>query len=171
MEILIYDSESNGFLDVATKVHCIAMSTLEEGSETLYEPADIEAGLSRLLEADILVCHNEIHHDLPLFKKLHGWEPRPEQVILDTLVLSRMLHPKRAMPYGMKAKAPHSIEAWARRFDMFKVENEDWSVYTEHMGNRCRSDVTINKLTLMELIKEAGYEDTQDVFFQSISGR
>jgi DNA polymerase-1 len=127
--------------------------------------------LSRLHEADILVCHNEIEYDLPLFKKVYGWEPKPHQIVLDTLVFSRMMHPKRAVPYGMKSKAPHSIEAWARRFDKFKVENEDWSVYTDHMGVRCKSDVEINKLVLKELINEAGYQGSEDVFFQSYAGR
>ncbi|RLD44875.1 MAG: hypothetical protein DRI88_09095 [Bacteroidetes bacterium] len=170
MDIVVFDSESNGYLDVADRVHCIAVEPVGCDNE-IFLPHEIEAGLSRLLEADILVCHNEIEHDIPLFLKIHGWVPRPEQVLLDTLVFSRMLHPKRAMPYGMKSKAPHSIEAWARRFDMFKVENEDWSVYTDHMGVRCRSDVSINMLILNELIKEAGYEDTPDVFYQALTGR
>ena len=169
MDVLVYDSESNGFLDVADTIHCIATSKLQDITECLYKPDMIDDGLSRLLEADVLVAHNEIEHDLPLFLKIKGWKPKPNQLILDTMVFSRMLNPKRPLPYGMKDNKPHSIEAWARRFGLFKVENEDWSVYTDHMGVRCKSDVEINKLVLKELIREAGY-DSEDVFFQSYTG-
>ena len=170
MDILVYDSESDGFLDEATQRWCIAMGWYgkEEAGVDLYDPTQIEVALSRLHQADVLVCHNEKKHDLPLFKKLYGWEPKSHQIILDTLVYSRMLHPKRPAPAGYYGGKPHSIEAWGYRVGRGKPEHEDWSKYTEDMGHRCCEDVEINRLMLKELEREC--EDTE-MFYHTFDAK
>lgn len=159
MLVTVFDSESNGFLDVADKLWCIATCDVVDHSVPvkLFDPKDIQAGLDTLHRSDVLVGHNIIKHDLPLFKKLYGWEPKSHQVIVDTLVLSRMLYPKRPTPFGYVGKASHSIEAWGVRLGYPKPEHEDWSKYSDDMGTRCKEDVKINLQVLQELEREAEY--------------
>lgn len=151
----VFDAEANGFLDVADRVWCIAATT-ERGGKVLFTPADIKDGLDYLHQSDILTGHNIKGYDLPLFKKVYGWEPLPHQAIVDTLIMSRMLMPKRENPAGYVGNKPHSLEAWGYRVGMSKPEHTDWSQYSEAMGNRCIWDVKINKAVLKELERETG---------------
>lgn len=156
MLVRVFDTESNGFLDVADTLWCIA--TVDKGSSgtaTLFPPTDVVKGLAHLSLADVLVGHNIKKHDLPLLKKLYDWEPASHQVVVDTLVFSRMLNPKRPPPPDYKGKATHSIEAWARRLGRWKPDHTDWSQYSDAMGHRCVEDAEINLLVLEELEREA----------------
>lgn len=158
MIVTVFDSESNGFLDVADKLWCLATVDRDTPDSTkLFTPNRVVEGLAVLHQADVLVGHNIIKHDLPLFLKLHGWKPKSHQVIVDTLVLSRMLNPKRPMPQGYTGKATHSIEAWGHRVGLAKPDHTDWTQYSDAMGERCRYDTRINLRVLEELEREAGY--------------
>lgn len=147
-DALVYDSESNGFVYEATKVHVISTIPAINGDNTIrsFYGNTLEDGLSLLQDARVVVAHNEVKHDIPLFMKLYpGWEP---PLVLDTLILSALLYPDR--PGG------HSIEAWARRMGgEQKVAHEDWSTFSMEMLNRCESDTRLNKRVLHRLLKEA----------------
>lgn len=162
MKVAVFDTESNGFLESspngeeADTLWCIAYTIRgDNGVCFLHEPDDIQQGLDNLHEMDVLVGHNIIKHDLPLMKKLYGWEPKSHQVIIDTLVFSRMLNPKRPIPAGYKGQATHSIEAWGYRLGHGKPEHEEWSKYTPEMGYRCMEDARINLQVLEALESEA----------------
>lgn len=166
MIVTVFDSESNGFLEVADTVWCIATHE-EPSTDTLYEPHAIEQGLSHLHKADVLVGHNIKKHDLPLFKKLYDWEPKSHQIIIDTLTFSRMLNPKRPIPDGYTGQATHSIEAWGYRLGLHKPDHTEWDKWSDAMGVRCMEDARINALVLQELEREAGnisnyYEQLRD---------
>lgn len=172
MIVTVFDSESNGYFEdkdpskSSTKVWCIAVHdkrALDTGNKKglgyqpfLYTPDRIEEGLEFLERYEVLVGHNIKKHDLPLFKKLYNWEPASHQVIIDTLVFSRMLNPKRPSPEGYKGGKPHSIEAWGHRLGMHKPEHDDWMNWSEEMGHRCMEDARINLAVLEELEREAG---------------
>lgn len=161
MIVTVFDTESDGFLDVATKLWCIASVTKDGYNDVtypaeLFKPEQIEVGLAKLHEADVLVGHNIKKHDLPLMKKLYDWKPKSHQVIIDTVVFSRMLNPKRPNPEGYTGNAPHSIEAWGHRLGLHKPDHTDWTQYSEAMGNRCIYDAKINLLVLEALEVEAG---------------
>lgn len=155
MKIVVFDTESDGFVEQATKVWCIATHELG-GEKHLFTPDQIQVGLAYLHSADVLVCHNFKKHDGPLLKKLYDWQVKSHQITVDTLIYSRMLYPKRPTPDGYKGLATHSLEAWGMRLGFSKPEHEDWSKYTPEMGVRCQSDVEINRLLLEELEREAG---------------
>lgn len=165
--IKIADTESDGFVEEATRVWCIAGVTYEnpEDEYVLFDPNSIDAGLAWLWDCDVLVGHNFLKHDLPLLKKLHNWEPKPWQVVVDTLVFSRMLYPKRPLPYGYVGKATHSIEAWGYRVGKGKPEHTDWTKYTPEMGVRCGEDALINRLVLKELERES---EEQEMFYHKV---
>jgi len=143
---LVYDTESDGFVEDATKLHVICMQKPATHQVDSYYGKNIDEGLDRLSNAACIVAHNQMKHDIPLIQKLYpGWEPL---LVIDTLVLSALLYPERL--------GGHGIEAWARRFGgEQKVQNEDWSVFTLNMLERCKSDVRLNTKVLLRLLKEA----------------
>lgn len=146
---IVFDSESDGFVYEATKLHVISlgsMSVSDKGTSYCYTRTPIEVALERLSQAPVIIGHNIIKHDIPLFKKLYpGWE---HKLVLDTLVLSALLYPDRV--------GGHSIDAWGRRMGgEQKVKHEDWSVLTEDMILRCESDYRLNVKVLQRLLKEA----------------
>jgi len=162
--IRVADTESDGFVEDATRLWCISSIDYDAPEEDVvhFPPDKIEEGLAYLHEADVLVGHNWIKHDLPLLKKLYGWEPKSNQIVIDTLVFSRMLYPKRPIPYGYKGKSSHSIEAWGYRLGRGKPEHEDWTQYSDEMRIRCNEDAIINRMVLRELERET---EEQEMFY------
>ena len=154
MRILVYDTESNGLLDSADTIHCAVVQA--EGKIFRYDPSNIAAFIYQLIsytDDGIIVCHNQICHDLPLLEKVYGYQHKGK--ILDTLVLSRLLNPER--------EGRHSIEAWGERLGYAKPEHEDWTTYSPEMLHRCREDVRINVLTLRALLQEAEIKNAEEL--------
>jgi hypothetical protein len=162
--IRIADTESDGFVDAATTLWCISSIDYEDEEDECkhYGPDSVRAGLDWLWDCDVLVGHNFINHDLPLLKKLYDWEPKSHQVIVDTLVFSRMLNPKRPIPAGWNGKGTHSVEAWGYRLGRGKPAHEDWTQYSDEMRVRCNEDTIINRLMLWELERES---EEQKMFY------
>jgi DNA polymerase-1 len=123
---LLFDTESNGFVANATKVHCIGITDVDTGEYTGYRPDQLAQGLARLADAEVLIGHNILRHDIPLLKKLHKIQLRPGVKLKDTMVISRLIFPNLKasdknlidagkMPPGNKYKGKHSIGAWGYR--------------------------------------------------------
>jgi hypothetical protein len=108
------------------------------------------AHLRAMEEIDTLVYHNGINFDLMAIQKLYPWWSCKKME--DTFVLSSLFNPDRPTPKG--AKGPHSIDAWARRFNMWKPEHDDWSKFTLSMLYRCVEDVKIGVKTWLHLDKK-----------------
>ena len=140
MSTYVADLEGDGFLENATKVHCGVF--IDVDTEKVYEfrPDQIQDMLAFMDKADCLVFHNGYVYDYPVVKKLYNYEYKGRKV--DTIVLSRLLYPDRVSPQGVRA-GPHSVESWGHTFGRHKPENEDWSVFTEHMLHRCKEDAFI----------------------------
>lgn len=156
MNVIVFDAEANGFLEEADKVWCIGTKIRGNGKERLFTPDQIQMALGYLHSADVIVGHNIKGYDFKLFKKLYNWEPLTHQIVIDTVVFSRMLQPKRFLPDNYTGNKPHSIEAWGCRLGHAKPEHEDWSKFSEDMGHRCMEDVRITLQVLEELEREAG---------------
>lgn len=131
MTRLLFDTESNGFVANATKVHCIGSIDVETEKAFDFNPKQLDAALDQLNEADELIGHNIKRHDLPLLKKLHGFTPRPGVIIRDTMVMSRLIFPNvkatdlaliqaGKMPAGKKYQGKHTIAAWGYRLGAHK---------------------------------------------------
>jgi len=146
--IRVFDSESDGFVYEATKFWCFACRDVG-GSKRFFGPDEIEDALHYLMEADIVIAHNYLGHDLPLIMKLYPWFKSPK--FEDTLILSRMLSPDR--------EGGHSIEAWGSKVGMVKPEHNDWSQFSDAMRVRCEEDAEINARMLRMLQFEMGKED------------
>jgi DNA polymerase-1 len=75
--MLVFDCETDGFLAVLTKIHCLAIREPGE-PETLYVGhAQVEVGLRRLMEATeqgtVIAGHNVIKFDVPAMRKVYPW--------------------------------------------------------------------------------------------------
>ncbi len=159
MQRLVFDLESDNLYDNATKIHCICIEDLDtrEYREYYNDDAEIRRGIDYLMGATTLIGHNIIHFDLPVITKLFGriYTGR----VIDTLILSRLSNPDRMNPWGIPGNVgPHSVEAWGARFggEYEKIQNEDWSLFTPLMLERCKRDT----LTTTK-IYEALYRELQ----------
>lgn len=154
MRIGIFDLEANGLLDTATHVHCGVVKELK-GQVRKFRPTEIKDLLKHLSSFDVLIAHNGIGYDWPLLKKLYGWEYTGKKV--DTLIMSRLLNPKRLVPFNAVDKkiGPHSIAAWGYRVGRGKPDHDDWENFSEAMLHRCTEDVEILELVYNALMEEA----------------
>lgn len=153
LKIATFDSEEDGFVNEATKVWCIVLKDHEDGKLYSYGPDAIDAGLDHLNKFDVLIGHNVIAHDFPIFRRLYNWERKSK--VVDTLLMSRIQRPnRRAPPHCPDKRAPHSLGAWGYRVGLGKVVHEDWTQFSPEMLHRCEQDVEINYLVYNELLAE-----------------
>lgn len=126
---LLFDTESDGLLETATKIHCGAAVDVDTGY--CADWTDIGSTLSAFDKADTLIGHNILRHDLPLLKKLRNWSPRPGVKIIDTLICARVMYPNVAetdkalvftgrMPHGKEYQGKHTLGAWGYRLGRHK---------------------------------------------------
>lgn len=167
MNIQFGDLEANGFLDVADKVWCGVFLNQKTGEVTAFEPHQIKEMLAFMDTIDVLIMHNGIGYDWPILEKLYGYEFKGKRV--DTLVMSRLLNPKRITPHNCldKKVTPHSLAAWGYRVGRGKPEHEDWDNYSPEMLHRCKEDVEILALTYKALMEEARGSKWRDAFMLS----
>lgn len=167
MRIAFGDLEANGLLPTATKVHCGVFKDKDTGQLNKYKPNQIRELLAYLDTVDVLIMHNGFGYDWPLLKKLYNWEFKGKKV--DTLIMSRLLNPKRLLPPNCPNRkvGPHSIEAWGYRVGRGKPSHDDWENFSEEMLHRCTEDVEILALVYDALLKEAGKGKWKNAFLLS----
>lgn len=166
MKVATLDTESDGLYREATRVWCGVLKDSNTKEVFKFRPHQIKELLAKIDEYDVIKCHNGIGHDWPLLKKLYGYEYKGKKV--DTLIMSRLLNPKRLVPPHCPDKgSPHSVKAWGYRVGRGKVEHEDWSVFSEDMLHRCVEDVEIQELIYEALMKEAEGGNWKNAFLLS----
>ena len=167
-DTLVFDLETNGLLNDATRIHCISIYW-REGDEIksfndekyAQSPKDLPMGasyaittaLTWLETADILIGHNIIGFDIPVIKKLYPWF-NPRGAIIDTLLLSKLYHQslfdidhKKVwdhMPLQLYGR--HSLEAYGYRLGEYKGgfgKTTDWKEWSQEMQDYCEQDVAV----------------------------
>ena len=164
----MFDLETNGLINDATRIHCAALHWCEDDRTESYNdekyaasPKELPMGanysittaLSWLETADVLVGHNIIGFDIPIIRKLYPWF-NPSGIIVDTLLLSRLYHPNllnidkkrkwKHMPVQLYGR--HSLEAYGYRLGEYKGEygkTSDWKEWSEEMQEYCIQDTTV----------------------------
>lgn len=164
MKIAVFDLEANGLLDTVTQCWCGTFKSLDGKEIKSFGPSEIQAMLSYMDEHDVLIGHNIIGYDFPMLKKCYGYVYKGKKV--DTLIMSRLLNPKRLLPPHAKNKraGPHGIYAWGVRVGVDKPEHDDWSQFSDAMMHRNKEDVEINWLVYKELLKEAAGKNYKHAF-------
>jgi DNA polymerase I-like protein with 3'-5' exonuclease and polymerase domains len=168
MTRLVFDIETNGFLDVLTCVHCLTVWDVDTGEHALYAGVDVEVGLRRLQEADKIIGHNVIKFDVPAIKKVYPWWSVPQERIRDTIVLTRLIWPELKKRDAARAKAgkfpgkligKHTLKAWGVRIGNFKGEYEGgWETYTDEMGAYCDQDGSTT-VSLLQRCERENYSE------------
>lgn len=155
MNVVFGDLEADGLLGTVTKCHCGVFKDKTTRVIRKFRPHEMPEMMAYLDTVDVLIMHNGTGYDFPLLKKLFNWTFKGKKV--DTLLMSRLLSPKRLVPYNCPNKkvGPHSIEAWGWRVGRGKPEHNDWENFSEAMLHRCTEDVEILELVYNALLKEA----------------
>lgn len=110
MKRLLFDTESDGLLEDATKIHCIAAVDVDTGETWDFKPTDPYAKCVEVLDsADVLIGHNIMRHDVPLMEKVWGWKINKR--ILDTMIIARLEYPNLQ---------GHTLKAWGERLGTHK---------------------------------------------------
>ena len=178
---LVFDIETNGFLESVTTIHCLVIKDTETGEVRKYtqhsEPVaeNVADGLHYLIEHQekTLVGHNVIKYDIPVIKKLYAWFSPKEECVCDTLVLSRLIFSDLRDKDGAhieqgllpsKLCGSHSLKAWGFRLGVLKGdfggEQDSWDTFTPEMLEYCAQDVEVthtfyDKLMGLEYSKDA----------------
>jgi len=128
-----FDIETDGLNP--SRIHCIAAHVIGQDVSEFWTPDRVKYFPAWLVEinAEVLVGHNIIGFDLPVLGKLLGFEWWGE--VEDTLVMSRLDNPSR--------EGGHSLASWGTRLNFPKGNYDDWSMYTEEMGEYCKQDVKV----------------------------
>ena len=128
-----FDIETDGLNP--SRIHCIAAHVIGQDVSEFWTPDRVKYFPAWLVEinAEVLIGHNIIGFDLPALGKLLGFEWWGE--VEDTLVMSRLDNPSR--------EGGHSLASWGTRMNFPKGDYDDWSVYTDEMGEYCKQDVKV----------------------------
>ena len=176
---LIFDIETDGFLEKVTTIHCLVIKDTETGVVSSYGPKEVEEGLANLQtdinQGFIISGHNVIKFDIPVIQKLYPWFKVDESKVFDTLTTSRLIFSDLREKDGgnvekgllpSKLWASHSLKAWGYRLGILKGEFKEVSgedaflTFTSEMLEYCVQDVNVtetlyNHLRGVEYSKEA----------------
>jgi len=155
MTKLIWDLETNGLIPEVDTIWMLVMQDIDTKEIFSYSDHDdalpsLAEGLTKLKAADLIAGHNIISYDLPVLKRLLNWEPRAEQKIWDTLLMSQLCMFQRSHRHGLKG--------WGEFFDYPKGDYNDWSHYNQEMLEYCIQDVTLNTKVYERLSREASIQ-------------
>ena len=166
---IVFDLESNGLLNNASRIHCMALHYCDTDTTETYNDEriskdakylpmgsrSITTAVTALEVADTVVGHNIIGFDLPLIKRIYPFFTYPP-VIVDTLLLSRLYHPNlydidkkqewKDMP--TKLYGSHSLKAYGYRLGLHKgtfSEDTDWKEWSQEMQDYCVQDVKVTE--------------------------
>lgn len=131
---MIYVIDAEGDSLTPTKLHCLSIWSEKHGLNTAINYDQMRGFFSKLSKEDVLVCHNIVRFDIPVFERI--LKIKINCRLVDSLALSWYLYPERRY---------HGLESWGEDFDIAKPTVTDWSdqpldVYV----HRCEEDVRIN---------------------------
>jgi DNA polymerase I-like protein with 3'-5' exonuclease and polymerase domains len=166
--MILFDIETDGLLDVLTKVHCLCAVDTETNERLTFGGSgntnSIEYALP-LLEQNDIGAHNLLNFDLPAVQKIYP-SFAPKRQLFDTLVMARLIYPHQLEIDYLRQlghlNGSHSLEAWGKRLGILKGEygkTTDWAVCTPEMVEYCRQDVEV-LLVLWQKLNSANFPDS-----------
>ena len=161
--VIIFDLEANGLYHDATQIHCIALYDNEINEIVSFNDECPGKGMSSpviraiqyIQQAEVIIGHNIIGYDIPVMRKLYPFFS-PSGTIIDTLLLSRLYHPRlmqldkeRNWPHmPLQLYGRHSLEAYGYRLGEYKGEfgkTTDWKEWSQELEDYCVQDVRVTK--------------------------
>lgn len=166
---VIFDLETDGFLDVCTTIHCIVLKDTEDGEVFSYSGSDVASGITHLsnafVQGKIASGHNVIKFDLPIIKKLYPWFTYEESQVFDTLVATRVIYSNlqdldapliKAEKLPSKLWGSQSLAAWGYRLMEYKGDYEGgWGVFTPEMLAYCVQDVEVTQKLYEKILSKS----------------
>lgn len=166
---LLFDIETDGLLDAASRVHCICARDADTGRLWSFGPNGINDGLDLLASAALLVAHNGLCFDIPVLRKLY-----PERVfppVFDTLTASRLiwtnlkdldcarLRSRNRVLFPLRLVGSHSLKAWGYRLGEFKDDygetaEDAWACWTPELQAYCEQDVEVLHKLYRHILKQ-----------------
>jgi DNA polymerase I-like protein with 3'-5' exonuclease and polymerase domains len=175
MKEIVFDIETNGFLEELTKVHCLVVS-VDGGPAQAFNGGRIVDGLDMLGQAEVLIGHNIQDFDLPALRKVYPTF-NPSGLIRDTLIMSRLIWPditeqdyplaKRNTGFPATMIGLHTLESWGYRLGLrkgdFKQKQEEgaesiWANWSQEMEDYCVRDVEVT-VKLWAMMKSKNYSE------------
>jgi DNA polymerase I-like protein with 3'-5' exonuclease and polymerase domains len=162
---LVFDCETDGLYDQATKVHCIVIYDINLKQTFSYGPDSIAAALAHLATADVLIGHNVIFYDIPVLQKLHSFDSKSR--IVDTLICTRLIWPKELLyeldteqytEVPKKLRGSAGLKAWGYRLADNKINFKNFLEYSQEMLDYCIQDVAVTT-KLFKRIQEQNYAE------------
>ena len=136
---IVLDIEADSL--IPTRIWCVVTKDID--TNEVFTFTDREALADFITECDTVIGHNIIDYDLPAL--LRVWQVDVHCDVIDTLVLSRLLHAKR--------DGGHSLESWGERLKFPKGQHIDFTAYSREMLEYCINDVHLNHKVYLELKK------------------
>jgi len=157
----VFDLEADGYLEDATRVWCGSFLNIDTAEIQTF--TSLDRIVTELVHTDLLIGHNLTGYDLPLIDKLYTGSYRRAtgdsvEGLFDTYEASIALRPDRG-------HQGHSVESWANRIGCSpKVPITDWkNLPLERYIKRCETDVAIEYQIYLELLKEMGVQDYNEL--------
>lgn len=141
----VCDIETDGFLDVVSKIHIVGLQLHGKDNVNFIKGDNLEKIKSMLkyhIDNEIpIVGHNFVMYDVPVFEKILKMD-LSNLMVIDTLALSWYLNTDHKS---------HSIESLSKDYDThvqkYFVDPDDWSnLAWEDAVNRVESDVILNSI-------------------------
>lgn len=144
MILTILDIEADALYDEVTLIHCLSYTQITETGTMISSGTitDYKKMVEFLKNQQIIVGHNIILYDIPVIKKILGYEVTC--TLWDTLALSWYLYPKLK---------EHGLEYWGNYLNAPKPQISDWKNQSlEDYIHRCQIDVEINKRLWLKMV-------------------
>ena len=131
------DIETNGLLQECTRTWIVGFKNIDTGEVKMWLHDDT-GWIKEFEKVTVFIGHNELGFDFAALEKIHGYKPRSDQRMHDTLILSQVLNYRRFGNDG------HSLERWGEflnkpkgAFDEFKPkEGESVEDYWGRVGKQ-----------------------------------
>lgn len=158
---IVFDIETNG-LDPDV-IHCLVIKCIDCQRVKTYTQEDMQIGLEYLAGARQIIGHNIIAYDIPSLQKVYPSFTVEPSTVVDTLVLSRLIHADLTnedyeqhfdsgsfLPKSLMGS--HSLGAWGIRLNLHKGDYDGgWDTFSQEMLDYCVQDVLVNEALFAKL--------------------
>lgn len=149
----IMDIETNGFYEAANTIWIAVCKDLDKDEIVSFSDYDQKSRpLSEFTEylskAEAIIGHNIIGFDLPVVHKILKWEPRPDQKLIDTMIISQLNNYRR--------EGKHSLKNFGQILEDNKIDYQGgFDKFSQEMKEYCIQDVQLNHKVYKYVTNEA----------------